>query len=113
MMRHASKPMKLVFSVNLVDPDHENNLMPMKTRALVQVSVTGTIADHGVIFTDMDAAHAQETPPKMFEIIENLFPMIGDIMQGVRSGKLKPDTQSVNIYDSDVSETIKPHKLDS
>lgn len=112
-MRRASKPMKLVFSVNLVDPEHENNLMPMKNRALVQVSVTGKIADHGVIFTDMDAAHAQDTPPEMFEIIENLFPMIGDIMQGVRRGDLEPDTQGVNSYDTDTGEMVKPHRLDS
>ena len=112
-MRRDPKPLKLVFSVNLASPEHENNLMPMKNRALVQVSVTGAIAEHGVIFTDMDAAHEKDTPHEMFEIIENLFPILGDIMQRVRSGKLKPDNAGTVLCDADTGELITPHKLDS
>ncbi|MJS61833.1 hypothetical protein DOC35_19310 [Salmonella enterica subsp. enterica] len=116
MPGEKSDPLRLVFSVTLEKQDFEVKLTPSQERPIVQIAMSGEVLDVGVVFTNMEAAHDQAPPAEMFEIIENLFPMIGQALRDVRTGKRKPHTSEQRWYDNDTGERVdsaKPVKLDS
>lgn len=108
-----SEPLRLVFSVALENPDFELKLKQSAKRPIVQIAMNGAITDMGVIFTNMEAATEEGAPAEMFEIIENLFPMIGQALQDVRTGKRKPHTAEQRYYSTTTGERVPPAKLDS
>lgn len=112
-MPGGNDPIRLVFSVTLERPDFEVKLAKSTERPIVQVLVSGHVAHEGVVFTNMEASTDNIAPPEMHEIIESVFPVIGQLLQDVRSGKRKPNTAENRYYDVNTGERVPPAKLDS
>lgn len=108
-------PMRLVFTVTLEDADFNATLTPSKNRALLQAVAGGLLLEQGAVFNDLGVATDQAAPPEMFEMIENLFPVVGRLLRDVRTGAKTPYIHETRFVNNDTGEIIgtKPAKLDS
>lgn len=113
MPKDKNEPLRLVFSVTAETSDFDVKLAKSKRRPIVQIAMNGAILSTGVEFTSMEAATDEGAPAEMFEVIENLFPMIGQALQDVRTGKRTPSTKEQRYYSTITGERVPPAKLDS
>ena len=114
MLREDNKPLTLVFSVTAEKPDYEIGAHASQRKPVVQVMMTGDILETGIAFTKLDAATDGRAPAEVIEIIENLFPLVGQVMCDARASRLKPDPREERTYDMDSGERVfPPRKLDS